>query len=110
MPMAINPRIVVLSCLHTRSYRPPLPKTGDTVFCPSCDKSVQVIKPPSQYRTKCRDCKRGTREYGDAFVTAETKAVAHATRHAGHKVTVWDGDTLVSTFEHETLEIDVPNF
>lgn len=101
----------VLSCLHTAYFPPPHPRSGELVYCIRCNEPKRIAKPPSGYEVKCRDCKRANRHYGEAFVTAETRAVSHATRHAGHRVTLWYDGKQVRDFYRETLAIgDMPPF
>ena len=104
--------LFVLSCLHVVKYPPPLPKTGSQVYCATCRHGVTVAKVPSRYETRCSvsDCKRGNRDYGDAYVTAETKGSAHALRHAGHEVTVLEDGVVISTHKREPIMIDAPPF
>lgn len=42
-----------------------------------------------QYATECDDCKRGTRNYGQARITAVTKGTVHALRER-HIVNVYE--------------------
>lgn len=99
--------IVFLSCGHSRSYPKPAPLMGETVLCHPCNKPVTVAEAPHNYRWVCDDCKT-KRDYGGAFVTAETKAVAHATRKAGHRVRLLDGDEELRVFYHEPLPVEIP--
>jgi hypothetical protein len=108
--MAKSISLFVLSCLHTAYYAPPLPRMGEHVYCAKCNKSVCIAKVPCRYETKCRDCSRGNHDYGDAFVTAETRAVGHASRHAGHRVTLWKDGVQIADYTREVLKLESPNF
>lgn len=107
-------RRFVLSCLHffiTESA----PNHGDLVWCRNCGDYRSVGVPPvNDYVVNCVNCKRmREKHYGDAFVTAETRAVNHSLKHAGHKVTLSKNGQVVRTYHHETavqVDVDIPPF
>jgi hypothetical protein len=105
-----NVNVVVLSCLHTVVYKAPAPspRHGDTVLCQRCNDYRQVGVAPKNYVVNCVSCKRWAhREYGNAFVTAETRAVTHAAKNAGHRVRLIDDDRIVGEWFHAPLPVEL---
>lgn len=102
--------VIVLSCLHTLIYTDPAPKMGETLWCPRCRDYRPCAVAPPNYILHCDHGCKGTqlrREYGSAIVTAETRAVKHALRRTGHRVTLSNGDMFIREFYHPTLTVDV---
>lgn len=117
MPSRETRRLIVLSCLHTVLYDPPLPKPGEYVLCRKCDAYRRAATIPNSYRIECRDCTqpatRGSRtEFGGNTHAAEIAADKHARRKPGHRVRVLNGGALVSERMHEAPEtlLDAPPF
>lgn len=103
--------LIVFSCLHTAMFTIAPPKTGETVYCHKCGKYRIVAQAPHSYHVRCETCVY-SREFGDALVTAETAAVKHATRKAGHRVALTDEGEEVRVFHHPviTMNVKVPPF
>ena len=83
------------------------------VFCQRCDDYRQVGMAPKDYVVNCVSCKRWAwREYGTAFVTAETRAITHAAKNPGHRVRLIEGDRIVREWFYAPLmiEADAPPF
>src|SRR3954469_19145246 len=99
-------RAYVLSCLHTFTTDVE-PRHNDTIWCARCGDYRQVGKPPaSRYVVNCVSCKRlRNRDYGAAFVTAETRAVTHSLKYAGHRVTLTRDGERVSEFYHPAVPV-----
>lgn len=101
---------IILSCLHTLTFGDPAPKMGEELWCRRC----QAVKPaaiaPPNYTLTCdHGCagKRLRHEFGTALITAETRAVEHSMKRAGHRVTLANGLNHVREFFSEILHVDV---
>jgi hypothetical protein len=104
---------VVLSCLHTLSFRSPnhAPTKGDVAWCPRCAGYRKAAQAPHNYVVNCEHCGRlRHHELGDAPIRAETLAIRHSIRYAGHRVTVKSGGELVSSYHHPVMEMESPPF
>lgn len=99
MPNEREPIAVTLDCRHVLRFKAPHPGIGEQVYCSRCAR-YQVVwqKSPPEYRIKCENCRFG-KSYGQAKLTAETKAAVHAT-HRQHTVTVFNGLEVLHTFRH----------
>src|SRR3954447_14104360 len=102
--MATKKQEYTLSCLHSYISEIP-PNHNDLVWCNRCGDYRHVGVPPRDvYRINCINCKKLRRtDYGGAFVTAETKAVNHALKYAGHKVILTKNDEEVSSYHHPAV-------
>jgi hypothetical protein len=103
--------MVILSCLHTRSYPMPAPVAGERVYCVQCGGYKDVAEAPHNYVVRCRDCLYG-KVAGNARITAETSAVRHSLRRPGHHVALYDGQKAVGEYHHDPLpaDADIPPF
>lgn len=101
---------VELSCGHSLFYNPPVPKIGDDIYCRTGCGTVAVVDIKAEWRTKCTEC-RYSRSWGQAELTARTKASAHALRN-NHTVSVLLGNDVQNLVnEHPTedlLDTDPP--
>lgn len=96
---------VMLTCLHTFTYEPPIPRMGDEIYCRRCWKVCRVKTVQASYQVRCQHpgC-RYSRNFGLARVTAGVKAAAHVQSHPGHIVVVkWNGGII------ETMGRTVPD-
>lgn len=112
MPSRQTRSLIVLSCLHTIIFDPPLPKRGELVYCRRCEDYRGAATLPESYRIECRDCfnpvSKGSRtEFGGNTLAAEIAADKHARRKPGHRVRVLNGDALVSERMHEPLDFSL---
>jgi hypothetical protein len=100
-----------LSCLHF-FVAEMAPRHGDLVWCQECkDYRTVGVPPRDDYTVNCVNCKRmRDKHYGDAFVTAETRAVTHSLKHAGHKVTLSKNGVVVRVYDHPAMPVDIPPF
>lgn len=101
--------IVVLQCGCQPFYPTPIPVVGDVVCCPTHGPTTRVEG--INWGFKCQDCRYGRMELGDAPLTAESKASAHAIKKA-HRVRVWrkvgtkeDRDFYVPANPHAQLSL-----
>lgn len=108
---------IILSCLHTLEYTDPAPLMGEELWCTRCREYKQAVIAPPNYTLTCdHGCGSKGRalrtQFGAAFVTAETHAVKHATKRAGHRVELANGVNHVQTFFHPVmvLDVDIPPF
>jgi len=112
---------VQLLCGCTPYFLRPIPLLGDTLICHvhGETKRVDWIGPPPvaiAWHFKCEHC-RYARSYGNAPMTAEVKATAHAiNKH--HRVRVWkeEGEKILEDFvvpplgSQLVIGLDVPPF
>lgn len=105
-------RTYPLNCLHTFVAESIPPRHGDLVWCARCgDYRMVGVPPVDRYIVNCANCKRmAHRDYGSAYVTAETRAATHSLKHPGHHVTLRKNGEVVRVFHHPAIEIDEPNF
>lgn len=117
-PMSsVKVMIRLLGCVHAPYfYNDNLrPKVGDILYCRDCRKDRVVWRIDESFWTKCLRCKyANTRYFGRAEKNAEIAAVKHRRRFPHHTVLLYDGETLVHTFEESryqlTLDGDQPPF
>ena len=74
---------------------------GETIYCRLHKKVVPVTSNLPEYRAVCQKpgCRYGTRYFGQAPLTAVTKASTHSVKYR-HTVYVYHGDVL-----HETIGV-----
>lgn len=103
---------VILSCLHTATFSTPAPMKGEKVWCYRCGSYRPAVEAPHDYTVRCLSCTRLDRNLGNAEVTADTLAVKHASRYAGHRVVLIDGETQIQEYWHAVIPVavDVPPF
>jgi hypothetical protein len=68
-------------------------RMGTRYYCSLHKKAVTILSTLAEYVADCLDC-RYRRKWGQARLTALTKASAHSIR-MHHRVDVYHGDTLV---------------
>lgn len=110
--MTRHARVIVLSCMHTLSFAISnhAPVLGERAWCPRCGAYKRAVQAPRNFVVNCETCNRiRMKEYGDAPLKAETTAIKHSLRYAGHRVTVSDGED-VQTFHHPVMMTDTPPF
>jgi hypothetical protein len=98
--------VVVFECLHTQVFAFHPPKAGELVWCPKCGDYKSVATAPHDFYVDCAHCTFHKR-YGNAEITAETAAIKHAARRAGHRVVITDSGEEVRVFHHEVITVDV---
>lgn len=103
--------LVVFECLHTQEFAFHPPQAGELVWCARCGDYKNVTLAPHSFSVHCDNC-TFHRDYGNAEITAETAAIKHAARRAGHRVVVKDEGAEVRVFHHEVITMDasVPPF
>ena len=82
-----------LNCGCYRILAGPNRRIGEEVYCTHHKKAVIIMSTLPEYSAVCRNC-RYSRKWGQAKVTALTKASAHSIRHH-HQIDVYHGDRII---------------
>jgi hypothetical protein len=84
-----------LKCGCHRILTGPNRRIGELVYCTTHKKAVTIVSNLPEYHVRCRICKY-SRKWGQAKLTALTKASSHAVR-LRHTVDVYHGNKLEET-------------
>ena len=55
----VKPRQIILRCSHELYFRTPMPKVGEMIYCPHCDKHQLIVWSaihPNNYSGICDEC------------------------------------------------------
>lgn len=93
-----------MDCGHTLFFSPPVPAVGDDIYCHHHVSSQKVVRVLAEYRARCTECNY-SRRYGQAKLTAATKATTHALAK-NHTVALMLGNSVVTLVnEHDQPEL-----
>jgi hypothetical protein len=87
------------------------PKLGEETYCRECNTMSIATSVLKEIRMRCTECGYG-RLFGQAMMTAESKAISHGLR-LNHTVAIYRGDDVIKLIhEHDNQNTlsDVPPF
>lgn len=99
---------IQLECGCVTIFPSPIPMIGDALTCSVHGGTTRVSSP--EWFIRCQDC-RYSKGFGNARLTAETKASAHSCKR-GHTLKVWrrlgrrvDKEFTVPSIPHKPLNL-----
>ena len=80
----VKPRQIILRCSHELYFRTPMPKVGEIVYCPHCERTQQVVWSaihPKNYSAICDECEWVFNNSKLTTIVKNSRAHSNSTKH-----------------------------